>query len=61
MKIEDFLTQFVEDLDSEALLIWAEIHKLNPDIGSWLDDDFPDKEDELRVELTEVMIKAWKA
>ena len=51
MKIEDFLTQFVEDLDSEALIMWAVIHKIYP----------VKKEDVLRKELTKVMIKAWKS
>ena len=57
MTLNDFVTQFVEDLDFDVLIGWADMFGIDHDYKSWLDDDYPDKESELREQLVEAMLK----
>jgi len=52
--------QFVESLPFSTLLIWADIVKVPHDEDQWIDDEWPDKEDELRVAVAEAMGKVGK-
>ena len=58
--MSDLATQFVEDLEFDTLLVWADILKVSPDENQWLDDDWPDREDDLRVAVAEAMGKVGK-
>ena len=49
--------EFVSLLDFDSLLIWAEALGVPPDLDFWLDDEYPDKEAELRVEVEDVLEK----
>ncbi len=55
--MDDFYAQFVEDLDFDVLIGWADLFGIDHDYKSWLDDDYPDKESELRGQLAEAMGK----
>lgn len=52
-KMQNFAEIFVGDLPTEALFGWCDIFKVPHNEDAWLDDDWPDKEDELRAELIE--------
>ena len=41
MDIDDLIDQFVEDLDFEVLIIWADILDVEHDENMWLDDMWP--------------------
>jgi hypothetical protein len=56
MDIDDLINQFTEDLAFDALLIWAVEHNQE----QWLDDDWPDKENELRTAVAEAMERVGK-
>jgi len=60
MTLDTLITQFVGDLNFEVLIIWADILKVPHNESQWLDDDFPDKTDELRVAVAEAMGKMGK-
>lgn len=55
MDIDDLIDQFIEDLDFEVLIIWADILGVEHDEDFWLDDMWPDCESELRVEVGDAM------
>lgn len=56
MKMDDLIDQFVEDLDFEVLIIWADI--LNVDVDPPpLSDMWPDWQNELRIEVGDAMGK----
>jgi hypothetical protein len=57
MDIDDLIDQFVEDLDFEVLCIWADILNVDHEEEIWLDDMWPDLENELRVEVSDAMRK----
>ena len=57
MNTENLIDQFVEDLDFDVLIIWADILGVEHEEKSWLDDMWPDKESELRVEVMNAMAK----
>ncbi len=60
MKIADFASAFVECLDFDTLIVWADILNVPHDENYWTDDDMPDKEDDLRVAVAEAMSKVEK-
>ena len=57
MANDTFVTDFVDGLDSEALLTWCEIMGVPHNVDDWrgvdetLDDDHPEKADDLRAAL----------
>ncbi len=55
--MSELWTQLVEDMDFATVVTWADILKVDHyDImGDPLDDELPDKEDELRVAVAEAM------
>lgn len=55
MTPDEFWTQFVEDMTLDVLCFWADI--LNVEYDQWLDDEWPDREDDLRVAVAEAMGK----
>ncbi len=54
------LGQDVELMGFRALVNWADKLGVSHDEGHWLDDEWPDKEDELRVAVAEAMGKVGK-
>lgn len=54
---DDLIDQLVSDLALDVLVGWADILNVEHDFEQWLDDDYPDKEDELRVKVAEAMRK----
>ena len=60
MTMTDLIEQFVEDLEFDVLLGWADLFKVEHNEKHWLDDEWPDKEDELRVEVADSMGKIGK-
>ena len=55
MGIEDLITQFVDDLSFDVLLSWADMLGVEHDEKQWLDDEWPNRDSELRVEVGEAM------
>ncbi len=55
MKLDDWIDRVVEGLDFAVLVGWADIYSVKHNENSWFDDEWPDKEDELRVELAKTM------
>lgn len=60
MDIDDLIDQFIEDLDFDVLIIWADILNVEHDEDMWFDDMWPDAESELRVEVGDAMRKVGK-
>ncbi len=60
MSIDDLIDQFVEDLDFDVLLCWADILGIGHEEETWLKDEWLDREDELRVLVAEAMGKVGK-
>lgn len=60
INMADFCEQFVEDLEFDVLIAWADVLGICPDHESWFDDDYPDKENELRGEVAEAMNNVGK-
>ena len=61
MTIDGLATQFVEELEFDTLLIWADIFCVDHDEKQWLDDMWPDKESELRTAVAEAMAELGRA
>lgn len=61
MSIDDLIDNFVEELDFDILIAWADILKVRHDEDVWLDDVWPDKEDQLRVEVGDAMAKVGRS
>ena len=59
MTIDDLATQFVNDLSFDALLNWC--YTLGIKHEDWLDDEWSDREDELRVAVAEAMANLGRA
>ena len=57
MTLDDLIDQFIEDLDFKVLIIWADILGVEHDEDMWLDDMWPDAENELRVQVGDAMRK----
>ncbi len=51
---------YVDEMTFEALLLEADNLGVPHDEGGWLDDEYPDKEDELRVEVINAYQKKLK-
>ncbi len=60
MKLDDLIVQLVEDLELGSLIGWADIFGVEHDEEQWLDDEWPDREDELRVAVAEAMQRVGK-
>ena len=60
MTTETLITQLVEDLDFKTVRTWADILKVKYDMDSWLDDEYPDRMDEVRVQVADAMVKVGK-
>ncbi len=45
--------KFVESMSLTLVIAWATLLDVEHDKESWLDDEYPDKEDALRVRLAE--------
>ena len=60
MTVEDLITQFVEDMAFSTLLNWACIFHIAVDTGMWLDDEWSEKEDELRKEVVDAILRVGK-
>lgn len=56
LSIDGLIEQFVEDLEFDVLVIWADILKVGHDEELWLDDIWPEKENELRTEVAQAMM-----
>jgi hypothetical protein len=54
LSIDDLIDQFIEDLDFDVLLIWADILEVEVNYPP-VDDMWPDWENELRVEVAGAM------
>ncbi len=61
MKTDTALSQFVDDLEFGAVVNYCDMFQILHNETEWLDDDYPDKEDELRTKLAEAMTKARAA
>ncbi len=46
---------FVESMSLTLVIAWANLLGIEHDKESWLDDEYPEKEDDLRVSLAEKM------
>lgn len=55
LTIDDLIDQFVEDLDFDVLIIWADILNVEHEENSWLDDMWPELENELREKVGEAI------
>jgi hypothetical protein len=55
LTIDDLIEQFVEDLDFDVLIVWADILGVEHDENSWLDDMWPELEGELREKVGDAM------
>ena len=51
----DLIEQFVEDLSFDALISWADTLGIEHDENQWLDDEWPRKDNELRVRVSEAI------
>ena len=58
--MSDFALQLVEDMEFDVLIAWADILTVPHDENQWLDDEYPDKTDELRVAVADAMGKVEK-
>ena len=57
--VSDICLMLVEDMAFDTLLTWAETLAVPHDVRFWLDDEWPDKEDALRVAVAEAM-ERWE-
>ena len=55
LSIDDLIDQFIEDLDYDVLVAWANIFEVEVNPPSLLDDMWLDWESELRVEVGDAM------
>lgn len=56
MTMDTFVTNFVDAMDLDTVIVWADILNVPHNESQWIDDDFPDKSDELRVAVVEAML-----
>ena len=58
---EEFIEILVDEMDFKTVAKWAYILGVEYELSSqWLDDEWPDKEDELRVKVIDVMQEIFK-
>jgi len=55
MDIDDLIDQFVEDIDFDTLIMWADTLGVEHDEGQWLDDMWPDRDNDLRMSVGNAM------
>ncbi|MHC4346341.1 MAG: hypothetical protein ACYSUP_16830 [Planctomycetota bacterium] len=60
LTMDDLICQFVEDVDFDTLIIWADILGVEHDENHWLDDMWPELEGELREKVGEAMTRVGK-
>jgi len=53
------IQQWVEKLTPDNLFWWADFFEVDKDHENWLDDEYPDKTDDLRTRLVETMCNYW--
>jgi len=56
--VEDAIEQLLDELPFEQVIGWANIYNVPHDEETWFDDEWPDKEGELRVQVAAAMLKA---
>lgn len=56
MSIESITEQFVEELDFKQVCEFTEVLGIENDSDQWLDDEWPDKESELRVKVAKQLL-----
>ena len=61
MTIDDFATQFVEDLGFNTLLKWADLLGVDYPSIYWADDEWPDMENNLKTAVAEAMANLGRA
>ena len=57
MKLNDAIAQFADDLEFKALIAWCDMFQVPHNETAWIDDEWIEKEDELRTKLAEAMTK----
>ncbi len=57
MTLEVFAANFVDELDFDVLIAWADMLDVPHDENYWTDDDMPDKESSLRAAVAEAILK----
>lgn len=57
LTVDDAVDQVFDSMNFETLIGWANILNVTHDEDTWLDDEWPDKEGELRVQIAAAMIK----
>jgi hypothetical protein len=60
LTMDDLIDQFVEDLDFDVLLIWADILEVEHEENLWLDDMWPELECELRETVKDAMAEVGR-
>lgn len=58
--IDDFIANFVDALDFDTLLTWADITRVEHNETEWFDDEWPDREAELRDNVVEALMNFGK-
>ena len=57
---EGLIENAVEELDLDALLRWALLFDVDNDFEMWLDDEYPEREEELRSAVLEAVLEEHK-
>lgn len=60
MTVDNSIEQFVENIEFDMLMALACLLHIGRDVAhvpDWLDDEWPDREDKLRVAVAEAMMK----
>ncbi len=60
MTIDDLIDQFIDDLEFDVLIDWADILGVDRDEISWFDDEWPEREIELRDAVADAIKKIGK-
>ncbi len=55
--LRTFAETFVGALDLDALVVWADTLKVEHGRDTWIDDDYPDKEDDLRGRVVDAFVR----
>ncbi len=60
MSLDMLAAAFVDELDFDTLIVWADILSVPHDEHTWMDDDWTYFENDLRVAVAEAMEKVGK-
>lgn len=60
LNLQDLIETFVEKLDFDLLIGWADMLKVPHNEDEWFDDDYVDREDTLRVAIAEAMMQVGR-